>query len=238
MSTETITLEVSQDLLAALKMGVHDLADNLRLTAALSFYTEKKLSLGKAAELAGMNRLAFMDLLATKGIVTFDYDASALTTDLAGIGHLPSDALKLSATPHPLIAFAKIAQLQLMQQIVGQLIIPDAVAMEISAYTPSGPGAIILADEPWIEIKPLQSDTQLKLLLPTLDRGEAAVIALALERNADLVLMDELTGRKVAESLQLKVTGSVGLLIKAKQSWSNRIGSALSTGYAEGRTLF
>ena len=36
-------------------------------------------------------------------------------------------------------------------------------------------------------------------------------------RKASLVLIDELTGRKVAQSLQLNVTGSVGLLIKAKQ---------------------
>lgn len=118
----------------------------------------------------------------------------------------------------PLIAFAKIGQLPLMQQIVGSLIVPEAVAEEISAYTSTALGAIVLADEPWIQIESLQSDSQMQLLLPTLDRGEAAVIALALERKASLVLIDELTGRKVAESLQLKVSGSVGLLIKAKQA--------------------
>jgi hypothetical protein len=42
-----------------------------------------------------------------------------------------------------------------------------------------------------------------RLLLPTLDRGEAEVITLALERQARLALMDELAGRKVAESLNL-----------------------------------
>jgi predicted HTH domain antitoxin len=91
MSTETITFEVSQDILAALKMGIHDLAQNLRLIAAITFYQEKKLSLGKAAELARMNRLAFMDLLSAKGIILFDYDESALIADLAGIAHIPSN---------------------------------------------------------------------------------------------------------------------------------------------------
>ncbi len=38
-----------------------------------------------------------------------------------------------------------------------------------------------------------------------------------MEQHADLVLIDELIGRKVAESLSLRVTGSVGILIKAKQ---------------------
>ena len=43
------------------------------------------------------------------------------------------------------------------------------------------------------------------------------MIALALERQAKLVLIDELTGRKVAKSLGLSVVGSVGLLIQAKR---------------------
>ena len=88
MSTETITLEVSQDVLAALKMGANDLGEQLRLLAAIAFFQNKQLSLGKAAELAGLNRLVFIDLLAQKGIVAFDYDESALQTDLAGIAEL------------------------------------------------------------------------------------------------------------------------------------------------------
>jgi predicted nucleic acid-binding protein len=61
------------------------------------------------------------------------------------------------------------------------------------------------------------SPQQVQLLLPTLDYGEAEVITLALEQNARLVLIDELTGRRVAQSLGLTITGSVGVLIQAKQ---------------------
>lgn len=57
----------------------------------------------------------------------------------------------------------------------------------------------------------------MQLLLPLLDRGEVEVIALALEKRAMPMLTDELTVLKVAESLLLKVTGSIGLLIQAKQ---------------------
>jgi predicted HTH domain antitoxin len=88
MSNETITFEVSQDILAALKMGAPDLGQQLRLLAAIAFFQNKQLSLGKAAALAGLYRLAFMDLLAQKGIVVFDYDESALQTDLAGLAEL------------------------------------------------------------------------------------------------------------------------------------------------------
>ncbi|MBD2232848.1 DUF3368 domain-containing protein [Phormidium tenue] len=104
-----------------------------------------------------------------------------------------------------------------MQNVVEQLIIPNAVAEEVMDYKGSGAGQINLAQESWIRVEKLQSEEQMRLLLPTLDRGEAEVIALAIERRTTLVLMDELTGRKVAESLQLRVIGSVGLLIQAKQ---------------------
>ena len=117
----------------------------------------------------------------------------------------------------PLIAFARINRLELLRKVVGNIIIPEAVAREISDYDGGRRGAINLPQETWISIAQVQAQQQVSLLLPILDRGEAEVIALALEVRPKLVLMDELTGRKVAESLDLKVCGSVGLLIKAKQ---------------------
>ncbi len=85
---ETIQLEVSQDILAALKIGIHDFGKYLRLMTAISCFQEKKLSLGKAAQLAGYNRLDFFDLLAEKGIVIFDYDESFVDSELRGVAHL------------------------------------------------------------------------------------------------------------------------------------------------------
>ena len=82
MITETVSFEVPQDLLASLKVGTAELGGNIRLLAAITYFQDKKLSLGKAAQLAGMNRLAFMDLLAEKGIVIFDYDESMLASEL------------------------------------------------------------------------------------------------------------------------------------------------------------
>jgi predicted HTH domain antitoxin len=65
---ETMRLEVPHDILAALKLGIQDFSQYMRLAAAC--FQEKKLSLGKAAQLAGCNRLNFLDLLAEKGIVS------------------------------------------------------------------------------------------------------------------------------------------------------------------------
>ncbi len=88
MKTETISFEVPQDLLASLKLGSASLAQSIRMLSAIAFFKEKKLSLGKAAQLAGLNRLQFMDVLSKKGIVVFDYDESIVASDLEGIGQL------------------------------------------------------------------------------------------------------------------------------------------------------
>ncbi|NTW68708.1 MAG: UPF0175 family protein [Chlorobiaceae bacterium] len=92
MMTETMTFEVSQDLLASLKIGIQDLAQEIRLMAAITYFQEKKLSLGKAADLAGCNRLSFMDILAQKGIVVFDYDESIVESELQGVAQLSKGA--------------------------------------------------------------------------------------------------------------------------------------------------
>jgi predicted nucleic acid-binding protein len=118
----------------------------------------------------------------------------------------------------PLIAYQRIGELELLREVVGKIVIPQAVADEISRYGADKPGYIDLSKEPWIGVRSLKSDRQVRLLLPILDQGEAEVIALALEKKARLVLIDELTGRQIAESLGLSLTGSVGILIQAKRS--------------------
>lgn len=50
-----------------------------------------------------------------------------------------------------------------------------------------------------------------------MDRGETEVLALALELNADLVIMDERLGRRHAKRLGLRITGTLGVLTKAKK---------------------
>jgi predicted HTH domain antitoxin len=85
---ETMHMEIPQDVLAALKTGIQDLAQYMRVAAAISCFQEKKLSLGKAAQLAGYNRLDFLDLLAEKGIVAFDYDESFTESELQGVARL------------------------------------------------------------------------------------------------------------------------------------------------------
>jgi predicted nucleic acid-binding protein len=54
-------------------------------------------------------------------------------------------------------------------------------------------------------------------LLNDLDRGEAEVLALAQEQQADLVIMDERLGRRHARRLGFNLTGVLGILLRAKR---------------------
>ena len=80
------------DIVASLKIGAGGLEADMRSSVAVQYYKNKRLSLGKSAKLAGMNRLDFMDHLAAEGCVVFDYDESALKEELKGIKTL--DELK------------------------------------------------------------------------------------------------------------------------------------------------
>jgi hypothetical protein len=49
------------------------------------------------------------------------------------------------------------------------------------------------------------------------DQGEAEAIALATERGADIVIIDEQEGRRIATLAGLRVTGALGVLLRAKR---------------------
>ncbi|GBE01729.1 hypothetical protein BMS3Abin08_01162 [bacterium BMS3Abin08] len=85
MRTEKITFNVPEDVLASLKVGVKGLELDMRRFLALQYFKKKRLSMGKAAKLAGMNRFDFMDFLVSEGVVLFDYDESAVEEELGGV---------------------------------------------------------------------------------------------------------------------------------------------------------
>lgn len=85
MRTERVAFNVPVDILASLKIGTRGLESDMRRSLAIRYYKNKRLSLGKSAKLAGLNRLDFMDCLAAEGVVVFDYDQSVLKEELKGI---------------------------------------------------------------------------------------------------------------------------------------------------------
>ncbi len=71
--------------------------------------------------------------------------------------------------------------------------------------------------ESWFEIQSVTNQNYLKMLNTLVDLGEASTIALALEMENSLMILDDLKARKVATQLNLKFTGLLGVLLKAKQ---------------------
>ncbi len=115
----------------------------------------------------------------------------------------------------PILSLALIERLELLRDLYGTIVIPEAVRSEISATEQSGAQEVAQAD--WIITRPIESDVVLKLLLREVDRGEAEAIALALQSNADVLLIDERKARHLAAYLELGVVGLLDVLQEAKQ---------------------
>lgn len=76
-------IEFSEDILISLKESKQEFIQNVKLYAATELYKRKKLSLGKAAELVGMPRLEFADLLSKDQIPVLDLSAQELKREIA-----------------------------------------------------------------------------------------------------------------------------------------------------------
>lgn len=98
----------------------------------------------------------------------------------------------------------------------GQVYIPPSIQHEIEAGGKAKIGVSELRRAKFIQVIPLL-DPSRAALLSDLDLGEAEVITLAQEINADLVIIDERLARSHAKRLGLTVTGVLGVLIKSKE---------------------
>jgi predicted nucleic acid-binding protein len=115
----------------------------------------------------------------------------------------------------PILSLALIGRLELLRHLYGTITIPDAVRSEIIATAQDGAREVAQAD--WIITHPIEPDVVLKLLLREVDRGEAEAIELALQLNADMLLIDERKARHLAAYLELGVVGLLDVLQEAKQ---------------------
>lgn len=118
----------------------------------------------------------------------------------------------------PLINFAGINRLDLLQSIFQKVIIPQAVYQETTQSNFPSSSLIINAikQENWLQVK--QVDLIPKDISYLLDAGEREVITLALSLNENKVLLDEQEARKVAQTFKLKIIGTLGILILAKKN--------------------
>ena len=114
----------------------------------------------------------------------------------------------------PITNLIQIGQLDILEQVFTQIIIPEKVYEELSVYEKQREE---IENRNWILVKPVINQAEVKMLEKQLDLGEAQAIVLAKELNADLLIIDERKGRKAAEEYGLKIIGLLGVLIQAKK---------------------
>ncbi|MDO8965587.1 DUF3368 domain-containing protein [Algoriphagus sp.] len=105
-----------------------------------------------------------------------------------------------------LILLQKIGELDLLQRLFHTVFITPEIATEYELPLPK-----------WIIIDSPINKTYQRILEASLDKGESSAIALCLEKTDPLLIIDDLKGRKFAENLGLKITGTLGILILAKR---------------------
>lgn len=104
-----------------------------------------------------------------------------------------------------LILLHKIGELELVQKLFQKVFITPEIVNEYDLPLPN-----------WVIIESPTNKTYQRILEASLDKGESSAIALSLEKTDPLLIIDDLKGRKFAEKLGLKITGTLGILIIAK----------------------
>lgn len=104
-----------------------------------------------------------------------------------------------------LIVLSKIDELNLLRMVYGQIITTPDIAEEFGEPLPL-----------WITIQSVTDKLRQQILELQIDKGESSAIALALEIDDSILILDDFKARKIAVSLGLQITGTIGIIIKAK----------------------
>lgn len=116
----------------------------------------------------------------------------------------------------PLLALPAAGRLDVRPALFRRIVVPAEVAREVAAGGRTGFALAELSAATWLE--QCAAPTPLTpFLTMALDAGEASVIALALAEKISTVGIDETSGRRLARLHGLAVTGSLGILLQAKQ---------------------
>jgi hypothetical protein len=110
----------------------------------------------------------------------------------------------------PITALLAVEKAELLKQLFGEVVIPNAVETELRRTHPALPA--------WRRVQPLQNSVKANFYARSVDRGEAEAIALAEELHADHLLIDERKGRRLAQQHGVPVVGLLGVILLAKRA--------------------
>jgi predicted nucleic acid-binding protein len=124
--------------------------------------------------------------------------------------------MSIVSNASPLINLARIRRLDLLPQLYRELTVPEAVWREVVLEGTGQPGAEEIGQASWIQVRSATNHELVHALQQELDAGEAEAIALALEVDAQFLLMDEHLGRETALHMGVRCVGLIGVLVEAK----------------------
>ena len=113
------------------------------------------------------------------------------------------------ADSSPLVVLGNIGHVHVLATLFGVVTIPPQVADELAG--PNRPQVVrdlVTNRPPWLRVQAPAANSP----IPSLHAGETAAIHLAEELKADLLLIDEMQGRRVAAERKIKLTGTIGVL--------------------------
>lgn len=123
---------------------------------------------------------------------------------------------KVIVNSTPLIALCKVNQLDLLRRLYEDITVPKAVFEEVTQKNDLVRKEVTAAS--WIHIETVQDTKAKRMYRAKLHDGEVEVMILAQEHEGEhLVVIDDNAARKTAQFLGLTLTGTMGVLIKAKE---------------------
>lgn len=103
------------------------------------------------------------------------------------------------------IVLSKINRLELLRELYGKTYTTSVIAEEFGEPLPE-----------WVIVEDVKELDKQRILETQIDKGESSAIALALEKKDTLVILDDYKARKLAVKLGLQITGTLGIIAKAK----------------------
>jgi len=104
------------------------------------------------------------------------------------------------------ITLSNIGELNLLQLLYKRIVTTTEIAQEFGESLPE-----------WVEVVTVSDKAKQELLEMQVDKGEASAITLALESENPFLIIDDYKARKLAHNLKLNHTGTIGVIIAAKQ---------------------
>ena len=134
---------------------------------------------------------------------------------------MTSRTLRAVSNSSPLIHLSAISRLHLLRHFHETVLIPPAVWREVVEEGKGRPGAAEVEKarhEGWLTVIPPVDQFLVRALSADLDQGEAEAIVLALEQSPVVLLLDERRARLRARTYSLRLTGVIGILIRARRT--------------------